>query len=119
MTSTPDYTSPVMQVRLLIADLDTANPVLTDDQVGGYLTVEGDNVKLAAASALEAIASSEALVSKVIKSRDLSTDGPAVAKSLREHAASLRAQAADEDEGFFDIVDFGPHAGPELTERGL
>lgn len=117
MTTTPDFTDPVMQVRLLIADLDNTNQVLTDEQIGGYLSLEGDDVKRAAATALDAIASSEALVSKVIKTQDLSTDGPATAKALREHAASLRDQAENDGEGFFDIVDFQEFpSGPELAE---
>lgn len=106
-------------VRLLIADTTPHNELLKDDQLQQLLDLEG-NVKAAAAQALDIIASSEALVSKVIKTQDLSTDGPATAKALREHANRLRAQAAgdtaDADEGFFDIVDFDPYpSGPELT----
>lgn len=117
MTSTPDYTTPLMQVRLLIADLVTTSQVLTDEQITGYLGLEGEVVKLAAADALDAIASSEALVSKVIKSQDLSTDGPKTAEALRKHAASLREQVDEDDEGYFDIVDFDPYPSPpELAE---
>lgn len=107
-------------VRLLIADTDSSNQLLSDPQVSNFLTLEGGNVKLAAAQALDAIASSEALVSKVIKSQDLSTDGPKVAASLREHARSLRTQAVEEDEGdgFFEIVDVVSSGSyPELTEH--
>jgi hypothetical protein len=93
----------VQKVRLLIADLDSANYTLTDDQVTGYLTIEGGSVKLAASTALEAIATSEALISKVIKTNDLSTDGAALAKELRAHAKILREQG-EAEEGFFDII---------------
>lgn len=112
-----DYTTDRGRVRLLIADVDEANLVLADDQLDAYISLEGDDVRLAAAQALDTIASSEALVSKVIKTQDLSTDGPKTADALRKHAASLREQAGGEDEGFFDIVDFDPYPGsPELTE---
>lgn len=99
-------------VRLLIADTSTdpAKRILTDEQVQTFLTLEDDNVKLAAAQALDAIASSEVLVSKVIRTQDLSTDGAKTAAALREHAAELRAQAQqaadDVDEGHFEVVDF-------------
>ena len=43
--------------------------------------------------ALDAIASNEALDQKKTKVGDISTDGPAVAKALREHAEQLRKQA--------------------------
>ena len=106
----------VTTVRLLIADThsDEAKRILSDAQVAAFLDLEEGNVKLAAASALEAIARSEVLVSKVIKSQDLSTDGAKVAAELRASAAVLREQA---DEGYFDVVDFAPFptSGPELT----
>lgn len=110
-----DYTSDRGRVRLLISDINENSPVFTDPQIDAFLLLEGENVKLAAAQALDTIASDEALTLKVIKDRDLSTDGAAVAKSLREHAAALRRRAADdvaraeqdaEDDGFtFDVVD--------------
>jgi hypothetical protein len=107
-------------VRLLISDVDPDTPLLTEAQIIQLLTLEGGNVKLAAAQALDAIASSEALVSKAIKTQDLSTDGPKTAEALRKHAAALRTQAADQaaadDEGFFDVVDIaGDPTSPELT----
>jgi len=107
------------KVRLLIADVDTdpAKQLLTDDQVDGFLELEAANVKRAAADALDAIASSEALVSKKIRTQDLATDGPAVADSLRKHADRLRVQA-DEVDGFaFDVVYPATDCGPELVER--
>lgn len=98
----------VVLVRTLTSDLDPDNPLLTDEQVELLLTLEGDNVKLAAATALETIARSEALISKKITTQDLSTDGPAVAKELRASAQALRDQvaaaAAAVDEEGLDIV---------------
>lgn len=111
-------TADIATVRLLIADTasDAAKQILTNDQIGSFLTLEDDNIKLAAAQALDAIASSEALVSKKIRTQDLSTDGPAVAKALREHAVLLRAQAYDGDEGYVEIVDLtGGACAPELA----
>lgn len=68
--------------------------LLSDASLQQLLTLEGNNDKLAAAAALDVIASSEALIQKKIELLDLKTDGPAVAKSLREHAKSLRDQVA-------------------------
>ena len=108
-----DYSTDVGKTRLLIPDTDEANLLLDDAQIGGYLALEGGNVKLAAAQALDAIASSEALVSKKIRTQDLQTDGPAVAAELRARAKGLREQVAEgvgEDDVGFDIVDFDPYA---------
>ncbi|WP_426566385.1 hypothetical protein ACPPVT_07515 [Angustibacter sp. McL0619] len=113
-----DYTTPDGQVRLLIADVaeDPDEQVLDDDQVAGFLALEAGVVKLAAAAALEAIAVSEVLVSKVIRTQDLATDGTKVSAELRARATALRAQAAELgelDDDAFTVVDFRPRCGPE------
>lgn len=113
------YGNSVGQVRLLIADTTTPY-LLDDDQIIGYLAISArsgvESIRRAAADALDAIASSESLVSKVIKTQDLSTDGPKVAADLRAHADRLRGQADIEDElDLFDVVDTTPRPGPELT----
>lgn len=118
-------TIPKDAVRLLISDVssDPAKQLLTNTQIETFLELEDGNVKLAAAQALDTIASSETLVAKVIKTQDLSTDGPKTAADLRAHAKSLRAQvavaASEADDGFF-FGTVSPVAGtswPELTER--
>lgn len=101
-------------VRLLISDVSTPR-TFTDGELLQFLTLEGDSVKLAAAQALDAIASNEALVKQRIRTLDLQTDGPAVAKSLREHATALRAQVTDEVGGDFEVTT--GLGTPELAER--
>jgi hypothetical protein len=107
----------VAQVRLLTADVGTGDrQILTDEQVQGYLDLNDANVRRAAADVLDAIAVSEVLVSKVIRTQDLTTDGAKVAAALQARAAQLRAQADDADEaGAFDIVEFRGLPGPELA----
>lgn len=93
----PEYASPEGQVRLLIADVDHENPILTDLQVAGLLHYTDGNVDRAAARGLRLIATSETLLSKKITTQDLSTDGPAVAAELRAQAAELDAKADEAD----------------------
>lgn len=95
---TPDYTTPIGQVRLLIPD--TAEPyTFTDDEIQAYLVINRDNLKRAAASALDAIASSTAMLLKNVRTDDMSVDGAATAKELRLRARALREEAtADEVE---------------------
>lgn len=100
----------VQKVRLLIADTDPADCVLRTDQIELLLEMDG-NVRLAAATALEIIARSEVLVSKVIRTQDLQTNGAAVAAELRASATELRRQVADGEGDStvgFDIVEFRP-----------
>ncbi|MEV8638099.1 hypothetical protein AB0395_41250 [Streptosporangium sp. NPDC051023] len=109
-----DYSTPVGRVRLLIPDTDPATQLLIDPQIQAYLDMEGGSIKLAAAQALDSIASSEAMVSKVISMNGLSINGPAVAAELRARATGLREQVAEGlgDDGVgFDVVDFDPYVG--------
>lgn len=66
---------------------------------------DSDTYRLVAAMALDAIASSQALILKRIELLDLKTDGPAVAKALREHAASLRALVFEQGEDAFEFIE--------------
>ncbi len=96
-------------VRLLIADTSTdpTKQLLTDDQVQAFLDLEGGAVKLAAATALDAIATSEVLVLKVITGNGLTTNGAAVAAALQKQAQSLRDQYdRSDDGGYFEIIPF-------------
>lgn len=106
-----DYTLPLGQVRLLTSDVDETNPLLTDAQINGFLTLQTNTFR-AAALALHTIATSEVLLSKKIRMQNgTSTDGPAVAAELRALAATLEARADVEDqaaqESFFEIVPMG------------
>jgi hypothetical protein len=108
-----DYTTPAGQVRLLISDVDESNFLIDDDQITGYLSIEGGRVKRAAARALDAIATSEVLISKKIRTLDLQTDGPAVAAELRAQAKQLRDeddQDGDEGPWAIDVIPFDPWA---------
>lgn len=89
MAFTYDPTTDIGMVRLLIGDKDAGDPIFTDEEVTALL-LRVDNVTLAAADALDIIASNEAYVQKAIKLLDLTTNGPAVAVALREHATRLR-----------------------------
>jgi hypothetical protein len=109
--------TPERQLRLLIADVatDETKRILSDQDVTDFLELNAGNVKLAAADALDAIATSEVLVAKVIRTQDLATDGAKVAATLQARAASLRNQAVaeDPDADYFDLS--GGDCVPEHT----
>lgn len=109
-------------VRAKVADQGQGQAqMFSDVEVSDALAMHASEsaphaVLLAAADLLDQVAVSEVLVSKKISTQDLSTDGPAVSKELREHAKRLRAQVAaekaaeDPDVGFFHVVP-GGHPG--------
>lgn len=122
-TLPPDYSTETEQVRALIADVDTDQQIVDDVQIETYLDLNDGNPRRAAADALDAIAVSELLVSKVIRTQDLQTDGAKVAAELRARAKDLRAQAdaadAQADWFGFDVAypALSGRYGPEGTER--
>jgi hypothetical protein len=120
----PDYATVVGQIRLLIPDVDqlgdpadvsvTPAYIFNDSQIQAFATLYSNNVKRAAAQAKLVLATSEALISKVIKTDDLQTDGAKLGAELRAQAAELRAQADQDDfaDAFdaFEVVDFNRNA---------
>lgn len=112
MAFTYDPSTSNGKIRMLINDRDENNPIYQDAEIAAFLDMEGD-VRRAAAAALEAIASDQAMVLKVIRIQDLSTDGAKVADALRAHARQLRADAdtADAADGsLFDIAEMNVNA---------
>ena len=108
-------------VRLLIGDSGAA---IFEDSELVVLIRQGGSVLYGAADALDAIATSEVLLSKKITTQDLSTDGPAVAAELRKQAAALRARAraelaelAEEAWAFTTVSSYPPSSLAELTEE--
>lgn len=111
--------------RIFIADLDPANPTLTESEAIQFLEMYGIeyvgedtdfnlwDVRRAAAEALDTIATSETLIGKVIRTQDLTTDATKVAASLRAQADRLRAKATEEENAAADdaglaILEFEP-----------
>jgi hypothetical protein len=118
------YMLPLGTVRLLITDTatDTDGQIFSDDQIEAFLSLSGGNVYRAAADALLVMAANETLLSKKIRTQDLSTDGPAVSAELRALAKVYTERAAaDEpaDESFFDVVPFGYQGKNEGEEWRL
>lgn len=97
----PDYSTSIGQVRLLIPDTeqlgDTPEYIFSDHQIQAFLTLYSDNVKRAAAQAKLVLATSEALINKVIKTYDFQTDGAKLGAELRAQAELLQKEA-DRDE---------------------
>jgi hypothetical protein len=100
---------------------DRAGEFFSDEEIAAFLDMTGDDVRYAAADALDTIASDQALVVKAVKILDLQTDGPATAESLMKRADKLRAQAdaeaAAEEEEAGDLFDYSEMVFNEFTKR--
>jgi hypothetical protein len=103
---TIDLTTDVGKVRLIIGDRDESNLFFSDAEISAYLEMSGSSVKRAAADALDTMASDQAFVLKQVSLLDISTNGPAVARALREHADRLRTDADAADAGDGELFDF-------------
>ena len=107
MTFTYVPGTPIGTVRLLCTDRDPDNEIFSDEEIGVFLSLNEQDVRFAAADALDQIAASQALILKYIEVNGLKTNGQAVANALHQQAESLRAQAAAaaaEDDDYIDIV---------------
>ena len=93
----PDYSTAVGQVRLLIPDTeqlgDTPAYLFSDPQIQAFLAMYSNSVKRAAAQAKLVLATSEALINKVIRTYDYQTDGAKLGAELRAQAQALREEA--------------------------
>ncbi len=103
----PDYTTVVGQIRLLIPDTEQldnlADPtqsdayIFSDSQLQAFATLYSNNVKRAAAQAKLVLATSEALINKVIRTYDFTTDGAKLGAELRAQAKALQEEADKDD----------------------
>ena len=87
-------------VRLLIDDPETGG-VFDLAEIRLFLATAGHPL-LAAADALDVLATSEVRLSKKITTQDLTTDGPAVAAELRKQAEALRDRYARQQAELYD-----------------
>lgn len=104
-----DYTTPLGIVRLNITDTGPEQ-LFSDDQLNAWLTQYQGDINRATYRALVTMATSTVLVSKKIRTQDLSTDGPAEAAALLALARTYKedADTADAAAGsFFEVIPFG------------
>lgn len=103
----PDYSTVIGQIRLLIPDTEqlenpadptaAASYLFNDSQIQAFATLYADNVKRAAAQAKLVLATSEALINKVIRTADYTTDGAKLGAELRAQAKALQEEATQDD----------------------
>lgn len=122
----PDFTTDIGRVRALVPDVEQTDfsgagvpeYIFSDAHLTALVATSrgtgNPRILRAAASAIRAIAVSEGLISKVIKTEDLQTDGAKLASALLGAARQLEDTAQeeeedDEDRYGFAVVDFQPY----------
>lgn len=80
----------------------------SDDQIEAFLFLSGNNIKRAAALALQTLAADEAFRLKVLSTDDKSTDGAKLLSALLQAAKNLReqAQAEEMNDTGFEFIPF-------------
>jgi hypothetical protein len=106
-----DFNTDAGKVRALIGDTDETLLFLSDDELAVILTLNTE-LYLAVADALEVMATKMTIIQQKIKTLDLQTDGPAVAKVLMDRAKEIRSRiespvTAGDDFELIDVVN-GP-----------
>jgi hypothetical protein len=114
-----DFSTEVGKVRALIPDIEQvpnpANPagpaeyMLSDQHLEALLAQAGGSTFRAAGLACDAIAMSEAIVSKVITTEDLATDGAKLMNAMRTKATAFYAMADRADDAEEDSFSFVPY----------
>ena len=94
MTTTYNTATDIGKVRLNIQDTDTDDAYFTNEEIQVFLTA-GGSVLEASARALEALASSKALLARSVKTLNYAKDTRGVADGLLKAAAVLRKQDAE------------------------
>lgn len=93
----------ITQVRLLTSDVDPNNQVFDDTDYTTFLTLRGDNPRLAAATALRAMAGNIVQIRGKLNMLDLTLDGPAQARSLYDLADRYEAEV--DEAGAFELAE--------------
>jgi hypothetical protein len=110
VTFTYDLSGDIGRVRLMVPDRDPDAPIFEDDELSAFLAIEGD-VKLAAALALETVASDTAMTLQWIKAGSVQLDGQKASDAVLSRAALLRAQVE-----MVDPTTGGAYTGFDVAE---
>jgi hypothetical protein len=114
---TYDVTTDSGKVRLLCQDFDIAEPIFSDAEIQAFLDLNAQDIRFAAAQALEVIAANEVYVQKRIHLLDLQTDGPREAEQLMKLAVKLREQAVSGTTDINDMFDWAEQVFDVFSAR--
>lgn len=94
-------------LRFLVSDTDTSSPIWQDEELDSLLTYNSSDPRIAAAEALEALASKYARNAISYGFTGFELDRTKVAEQLLKRANVLRTEAASIPFEFESILDYG------------
>jgi len=95
MSFTFDTSTNIGKVRTLIGDTDSANVILTDEEIQVFLDLRINDIYLSSADALRRMAADKAILEKKIKAGNYEEDPRGMSKTLRELAQTYEETAAN------------------------
>jgi hypothetical protein len=106
MANTYDPGTDIGKVRLFCQDRGLNGTwIFSDEEIQAYLSLESNDIRLAAALALEDIANNKALTDKVKQVGDIQlVTGVDMAKTLMSRAEALRSSV--ENSSVFGVADY-------------
>jgi hypothetical protein len=104
VTISYELTTDIGKTRLFATDTDVQDAIFFDEELQVFLDATGDAPMLAAAMALETIASDAAKLAVKTRQDVLSTDPTAIPAELRAQAKALREQYAANSAGSLTLV---------------
>ena len=91
----------IKKVRILIPDTDEQEPLFPDTSIQTFLDMEGSDIDLAVARALETIAGDNMLIFRVnVRSNDGSVTASETTKLMLQRASQYRERAENSSVGF-------------------
>lgn len=97
--------------------IDYNHAILSDASINTILSLEDNDVLSSAAQALESIAANQTLVLKKITLLNLQTDGPSMARELRQLAKRMRERASASAHAFAEWVMNVPTAQERIDKE--
>lgn len=94
MAFTVNLATTIGRARVLIPDRVPESAVWSDEELGAFLALEGDDAFLVAAAALEAMAANVAYTYGDTRVEDLQTNGSKTSAALMARAQALRERSA-------------------------
>lgn len=93
---TYDLTTDIGKIRLFTTDTDASDYIYSDEELGVFLSLFAGSPMLAAAAALDAIATDAAKVAIITKNDVQTTDPTKIPTLLAERAKTLRSMAGSD-----------------------
>lgn len=106
MSFTYDSTTSRGRVRLIIADTNSASYVFEDAEIDAFLTLQSDDVQLAAVQALRSIVASRAKLSIYYSVNGFTMDRRDVAKTLLALADKIEESASSAPFEFESVLEY-------------